>query len=109
MNKSLSALAAVLSVASPLAAFAQTSATSLPPAPYSVFVDQPTGFTFVKLPGGWKFAGAVSKEEPKRLPANVLTSVLLADYTQPAPQFPVPRTSRNPIWRVLSTAPASAA
>jgi hypothetical protein len=44
-----------------------------------VFVDQPTGFTFVKMPSGWKFVGAVSQEEAQHVPANVLTSVLPAD------------------------------
>jgi hypothetical protein len=75
MKKSLSAVAAALLLASPLVSFAQTT-TAAQPAPYSVFVDQPTGFTFVKLPSGWKFVGAVSKDEAQHVPANVLTSVL---------------------------------
>jgi len=79
MKKSLSTLVAALLLASPFAAFAQTNAQAASPAPYSVFVDQPTGFTFVKLPGGWKFVGAVSKDEAQHVPANVLTSVLPAD------------------------------
>jgi hypothetical protein len=79
MKKSLSALAAALLLATPFAAFAQTTAQAASPAPYSVFVDQPTGFTFVKLPSGWKFVGAVSKEEAQHVPAGVLTSVLPAD------------------------------
>jgi hypothetical protein len=76
MKKSLSALVAALLVASPFAASAETAAPAASPAPYSVFVDQPTGFTFVKLPGGWKFVGAVSKEEAQHVPSSVLTSVL---------------------------------
>jgi hypothetical protein len=44
--------------------------------PYTVFVDQPTGFTFVKLPKGWKFVGAVTHEDAAHLPPGVLTSVL---------------------------------
>lgn len=80
MKKSLSAVAAALLLASPFAAFAQsTTAQAAAPAPYSVFVDQPTGFTFVKLPSGWKFVGAVSKEEAQHVPANVLTSVMPGD------------------------------
>ena len=81
MKASLSAVAAALLIASPFAAFAENAAPAASPAPYSVFVDQPTGFTFVKLPSGWKFVGAVSKEEAQHVPANVLTSVLPA---QPA-------------------------
>lgn len=76
MKKSLSTLAVALLIASPFVAapaFAENNGT---PAPYSVFVDQPTGYTFVKLPGGWKFVGAVSQEEAQHVPSNVLTSVL---------------------------------
>ncbi|BBU32868.1 hypothetical protein BTHE68_66020 (plasmid) [Burkholderia sp. THE68] len=77
MKPTLSALAAALLLMSPLVSFAQTTAAS--PAPYSVFVDQPTGFTFVKMPSGWKFVGAVSQDEAQHVPASVLTSVLPAD------------------------------
>lgn len=78
MKSTVSALTAALLLAVSGAAFAQTAVSS-EAAPYSVFVDQPTGYTFVKLPGGWKFAGAVSKEEAQHLPDTVLTSVLPAD------------------------------
>jgi hypothetical protein len=44
--------------------------------PYAVFVDRPTGFTFVKLPSGWKFVGAVTHEDAAHLPPGVLTAVL---------------------------------
>jgi hypothetical protein len=87
MKATLSALAAALLVASPLVAHAQTAApaASHDSAPvYAVFVDQPTGYTFVKLPAGWKFAGAVSKEEARHLPANVLTSVPAIDTVSAA-------------------------
>ncbi|WP_153041241.1 hypothetical protein [Paraburkholderia monticola] len=43
---------------------------------YAVFVDRPTGFTFVKLPSGWKFVGAVTHDDTVHLPPGVLTSVL---------------------------------
>jgi hypothetical protein len=79
MKSTLSALAAALLLASPLVSFAQATETAASPAPYSVFVDQPTGFTFVKMPSGWKFVGAVSQEEAQHVSANVLTSVLPAD------------------------------
>lgn len=79
MKLTFSAIAAALLLTSPLASFAQTASTTASPAPYSVFVDQPTGYTFVKMPAGWTFFGAVSKEEAQHVPANVLTSVLPAD------------------------------
>jgi hypothetical protein len=31
------------------------------------------------MPSGWKFVGAVSKDEAQHVPSNVLTSVLPAD------------------------------
>ncbi|SAK49910.1 hypothetical protein AWB76_01391 [Caballeronia temeraria] len=83
MRSTLSALAAALLLLSPLASFAQSPATAASPAPYSVFVDQPTGFTFVKLPSGWKFVGAVSQEEAQHVPAGVLKSVLPAEPARP--------------------------
>ena len=43
---------------------------------YSVFVDPPTGFVFVKLPAGWKFVGKVDAGDVTKIPSNVLTSVL---------------------------------
>ncbi|CAB3762198.1 hypothetical protein [Paraburkholderia humisilvae] len=75
-------MVAVMLLASPLAARAQTPAPAVShdSAPlYAVFVDQPTGYAFVKLPAGWKFVGAVSKKEVQRLPANVLTTVPAVD------------------------------
>ena len=86
MKATLFALAAVL-IASPFVSHAQTPspAASHDSAPsYAVFVDQPTGYTFVKLPAGWKFAGKVSKEQAQHLPATVLTKVPAIDTTAAA-------------------------
>jgi hypothetical protein len=77
MKKTVSALVSALLLTSPLISFAQSDApVSAAPAPYSVFVDLPTGYTFVKMPTGWKFVGAVSQEEARHVPSTVLTSVL---------------------------------
>ncbi|SAK54513.1 hypothetical protein AWB81_01270 [Caballeronia arationis] len=80
------AIAAAI-LAGPVASFAQAAAVAVSTdsaKTFDIFVDQPTGFTFVKMPGGWKFVGAVNKEEAKHLPATVLTSVLPAQASQQA-------------------------
>lgn len=41
-----------------------------------VFVDLPTGFTFVKMPAGWKFVGKLEADQMRNLPASTLTSLL---------------------------------
>lgn len=46
-------------------------------ADYTVFVDPPTGFVFVKLPQGWKFVGNVGAHEVTRVPGSVVTSMLV--------------------------------
>lgn len=49
---------------------------------FTVFVDPPTGFVFVKLPQGWKFAGKVDAIELTRLPAGVVTALLKDESSQ---------------------------
>jgi hypothetical protein len=81
-------------VAASSTAFAQTSAeTSQMDAVasaknFDVFVDTPTGFTFVKLPGGWKFAGKVGPNDVRHLPAAVLTSIVPEEPVQMAEGYP---------------------
>ena len=48
-------------------------------ADYTVFVDPPTGFVFVKLPQGWKFAGKVEPFDVAHLPSNVVTALLIPE------------------------------
>jgi hypothetical protein len=55
---------------------------------FDVFVDKPTGFTFVKLPGGWKFAGKVGPNDMRHLPSTVLTSVVPNEPMQMADDHP---------------------
>lgn len=84
MSRSLT-LAAWLS-APLLAAFLTCAAPAVAaePAPaavadYTVFVDPPTNFVFVKLPQGWKFVGSAAGRLPQPLPANVVTHLLPAE------------------------------
>ena len=48
-------------------------------ADYTVFVDPPTGFVFVKLPVGWKFVGKIEPAQVASLPATVVTALLTGD------------------------------
>jgi len=84
MRRSLSPLASFAAVAAALLvssapAAAASPATPLAVADYTVFIDPPTQFVFVKLPQGWKFAGKADGTLPAALPANVVTRLLPAD------------------------------
>jgi hypothetical protein len=67
--------ATLLTVMAPPAA----AATPVTVADYTVFIDPPTQFVFVKLPQGWKFAGKADGALAATLPANVVTRLLPAD------------------------------
>jgi hypothetical protein len=90
MKPVLRILLAAASIAAASTAFAQTApgtgpgAVAAPAKNFDVFVDKPTGFTFVKLPDGWKFAGKVSPNDMQHLPSTVLTSVVQSEPMQMA-------------------------
>lgn len=44
---------------------------------YTVFLDPPTGFVFVKLPVGWKFVGKVEPKDVACAPGTVVTTMLV--------------------------------
>lgn len=43
---------------------------------FDVYVDLPTGFTFVKMPQGWKFVGQLDQQAMRKLPGSVHTWLL---------------------------------
>ena len=53
---------------------------------YTVFVDPPTGFVFVKLPKGWKFVGKVGPRDVAKVPPQVVTELLTGRYDDEAPE-----------------------
>lgn len=78
MRKTIIGLA--LTAAFVTTAFAQSESTRVPSPvtvhDFDIFVDLPTGYTFVKLPSGWKFVGEVEQDQLAKLPSTVLTSLL---------------------------------
>ena len=56
--------------------FSKAEQVPIQVADYTVFVDPPSGFVFVKLPSGWKFVGQVDTARLGSLPAGVVTALL---------------------------------
>ena len=78
LNRSCAALVVfALFAAAPAVSQAEPVAKVVPD--YTVFLDPPTGFVFVKLPAGWKFVGKVAAKDVGRLPAGVVTALLTDD------------------------------
>ena len=73
------AAAALLTVAPAAQAAPAEAAAAAVVADYTVFLDPPTQFVFVKLPQGWKFAGKAEGALPAKQPANVVTRLLPVD------------------------------
>lgn len=75
LTRKLAALAIAAATAmAPTWSQADRTAKVLPD--FTVFLDPPTGFVFVKLPRGWKFVGKVDAVDAARLPQGVVTALL---------------------------------
>jgi hypothetical protein len=77
----------------------ETSAIAVPD--YTVFVDPPTAFAFIKLPTGWKFVGKLDREQLRHLPPGTVTSLLPQEddgvsLAEKTPSPAVRRTARQP-------------
>ena len=64
---------------------------------YTVFVDLPTAFAFIKLPMGWKFVGKLDADQLRHLPADTVTSLLpAADMAEQVASETQRQTARKP-------------
>jgi predicted anti-sigma-YlaC factor YlaD len=73
LNRTL--LACVLATAALTPAHAETA---VPVEDFSVFVDIPTGFAFVKTPAGWRFVRQIEASRLGELHPTTLVSVIQA-------------------------------
>jgi len=71
--KSVSAIISAMALVH-LPSHAEQTARVLPD--FTVFIDPPTGFVFVKLPTGWKFVGKTELREGGAALPGVVTSLL---------------------------------
>ena len=78
--KTLLASACIVAAAAISAFAAPAQAQSVTPTrTLDVYVDLPTGFTFIKMPQGWKFVGQVDAADMASLPSTVITALLPAE------------------------------
>lgn len=77
MLKRFAALATLSLACAAAPVAAQTAAPQV--RTLDIYVDLPTGFTFVKMPAGWKFVGKLDAAQMRELPSTTLTSLLPAD------------------------------
>jgi hypothetical protein len=92
-NRILSLTFATLALCGP----AEAADEAVPVNDYTVFVDPPTGFVFVKLPAGWRFAGRLHADEIDKLPANVVTSLLKQDAGSGVPALTFSHAGHAPV------------
>lgn len=73
LTRSMAALALAVAAAVP-----SHAETAVPVEDFSVFVDMPTGFAFVKTPSGWRFVRQIEASKLSQLHPTTLVSVIQA-------------------------------
>ena len=73
MKPIFSSLFAALLLAAPMLSHAQAVSEAKADSPvFTVYVDTPTGYTFVKLPDGWKYVGAVTQKDARLVQSGAM-------------------------------------
>lgn len=102
MTRTLAALA--LAFASFAAALPAQAQSFIQVRDWDVYVDQPTGFAYVKTPKRWVFVRQLDEQQMQRLHPRTLTALLPAE--QPEIHWAHPALEESPRMLALHQGPA---